>query len=134
MAGNKLENCEKKTDLNSKEYKDALSKGRDASRKILDNIIAEHKLDAIAGLTMGPACSIDVVYGDRWGDDFLTQPAAMAGYPHITIPCGMIYQLPVGLSLFGGPYTEPQLIGMSYAYEQVSKKRIAPTFIKSFIA
>jgi len=129
-----LEACEKKGGLESKEYKDALTKGRDASRKILDDLIAEHKLDAIAGLTMGPACSIDTIYGDRWGSDFLTQPAAMSGYPHLSLPCGMIYNLPVGLSLFAGPYTEPLLIGMAYAYEQITKKRIAPTFIKTFLA
>jgi len=129
-----LEICEKKGGLESKEYKESLTKGRDASRKILDDLIAEHKLDAIAGLTMGPACSIDTIYGDRWGSDFLTQPAAMSGYPHISLPCGMIYNLPVGLSLFAGAYTEPQLIAMAYAYEQISKKRIAPTFIKTFLA
>jgi amidase len=128
-----LENCEKKTGLQSAAYLEALSKGRDASRKIIDTVIAEHKLDAIAGITMGPSCSIDMMYGDRWGEDFLTQPAAMAGYPHISLPCGMAHRLPVGLSFFGGAYTEPQLISIAYAYEQVAKKRTAPAFIKSFL-
>ena len=81
---------------------------------------------------MGPSCSIDMMYGDRWGEDFLTQPAAMAGYPHISLPCGMTHRLPVGLSFFGGAYTEPKLISIAYAYEQVAKKRAVPTFIKSF--
>lgn len=128
-----LENCEKKTGLQSAAYLEALSKGRDASRKIIDTVIAEHKLDAIAGITMGPSCSIDMMYGDRWGEDFLTQPAAMAGYPHISLPCGMAHRLPVGLSFFGSAYTEPQLISIAYAYEQVAKKRAVPTFIKSFL-
>lgn len=128
-----LELSEKKTGLESKEYKEALSKGRDASRKIIDTVMAQHKLDAIAGITMGPACSIDVIYGDRWGNDFLTQPAAMSGYPHISLPCGMAYNLPVGLSFFSGAYAEPQLISMAYAYEQATKKRTVPTFIKSFL-
>ena len=128
-----LENAEKKTGLQSLAYLEALSKGRDAARKIIDNVIAEHKLDAIAGITMGPSCSIDMMYGDRWGDDFLTQPAAMAGYPHISLPCGLVHRLPVGLSFFGGAYTEPQLLGIAYAYEQVAKKRVAPMFIKAFL-
>ncbi|MEP6712530.1 MAG: amidase [Ferruginibacter sp.] len=128
-----LELCEKKTGLKTTAYLEALSKGRDAVRKILDTVITANKLNAIAGITMGPACSIDTIYGDRYGDDFLTQPAAMAGYPHISLPCGMVYRLPVGLSFFGAAYTEPQLISMAYAYEQASKKRIAPTFIKSFL-
>jgi len=128
-----LENCEKKTGLQSPAYIEALSKGRDAARKIIDTVIAEHKLDAIAGITMGPSCSIDMMYGDRWGEDFLTQPAAMAGYPHISLPCGMAHRLPVGLSFFGSAYTEAKLISIAYAYEQVAKKRTAPTFIKSFL-
>ena len=128
-----LELSEKKSGLQSKEYKEALVKGRDASRKIIDMVMAQHKLDAIAGITMGPACSIDVIYGDRWGNDFLTQPAAMSGYPHISLPCGMAYNLPVGLSFFSGAYAEPQLISMAYAYEQATKKRTVPTFIKSFL-
>jgi amidase len=128
-----LENSEKKTGLQSAAYIEALHKGRDAVRKIIDNVIAENKLDAIAGITMGPSCSIDMMYGDRWGEDFLTQPAAMSGYPHISLPCGMAHRLPVGLSFFSGAYTEPQLISIAYAYEQVAKKRVAPEFIKSFL-
>jgi len=128
-----LENSEKKTGLQSAAYIEALHKGRDAVIKIIDNVIAENKLDAIAGITMGPSCSIDMMYGDRWGEDFLTQPAAMSGYPHISLPCGMAHRLPVGLSFFSGAYTEPQLISIAYAYEQVAKKRVAPEFIKSFL-
>lgn len=129
-----LELSEKKSGLQSNEYKEALVKGRNASRKIIDTVIAQHKLDAIAGITMGPACSIDMLYGDRWGNDFLTQPAAMSGYPHISLPCGMAYNLPVGLSFFSGAYDEPQLISIAYAYEQATKKRTIPAFIKSFLA
>lgn len=128
-----LENCEKKTGLQSAAYLEALAKGRDAARKIIDETIAANRLDAIAGITMGPSCSIDMQYGDRWGEDFLTQPAAMSGYPHITVPCGTTHRLPVGLSFFGGAYTEPHLIGIAYAYEQVAKKRVAPEFVKSYL-
>lgn len=128
-----LENCEKKGDLNSAEYKQALIKGRDASRKIINDVIAKHKLDAISGLTMGPACSIDVVNGDRWGGDFLTQPAAMSGFPHITVPAGLVYRLPVGLSFYSGAYTEGSLISIAYAYEQATKNRIVPTFKQAFL-
>lgn len=128
-----LETCEAKGDLNSSAYKEALVKGRDASRKILDDVISKNSLDALCGLTMGPACSIDVVYGDRWSDDFLTQPAAMAGYPHISLPCGMIYDLPVGISFFSGAYTEGNLISIAYAWEQAYEKRLLPTFKPSFL-
>lgn len=128
-----LENCDKKGGLETEEYKTALSKGRDASRKIINEVMSKNKLDAIVGLTMGPACAIDVVYGDRWGDDFLTQPAAMAGYPHITVPAGYIYDLPVGLSFFGTAYTEGPLISLAYSFEQLTKKRKKPGFKRSFL-
>lgn len=127
-----LETSDKKGALDNKEYKDAYQKTHIGSRKLLDEIISRNKLDAIAGLTMSPACSIDVIYGDRWGFA-LTQPAAISGYPHISVPAGMVYDLPVGFSFFGPAYSEDVLIGIAYAYEQATKKRIAPAFKKSFI-
>ena len=82
---------------------------------------------------MGPACSIDTIYGDRWGDVFLTAPAAMSGYPHISVPGGMVYDLPVGISFFSGAYKEAELISISYAFEQASKNRTVPGFKKAFL-
>jgi amidase len=111
-----------------------LQKSHVESRQIIDDVIKENKLDAICGLTMGPACSIDTIYGDRWGDVFLTMPAAVTGYPHISVPCGMVYELPVGLSFFGPAYSEPLLISIGYAYEQASKNRILPKFKKAFLS
>jgi amidase len=128
-----LESSDRKLGLESKEYKDAFHKSHIESRQIIDEIIKQNKLDAIGGLTMGPACSIDVMYGDRWGDVSLTTPAAITGYPHITVPCGTAYDLPVGFSFFGPAYSEGVLIGMAYAYEQASKNRIAPKFKRSFL-
>ena len=128
-----LEASEKSKGLTDKDYLEALAKGRDVSRKIIDDLIATNKLDAIAGITMGPSCSIDVMYGDRWGDDFLTQPAAMSGYPHISVPGGWVYDLPVGFSFFAGAYKEGELIGMAYAYEQATKNRKVPGFKKAFL-
>ena len=103
------------------------------SKNFLDKIFADNQLDAICGITMGPTCSIDTIYGDRWGDYSLTTPAAISGYPHITVPCGKVYDLPVGLSFFGTAYTEGKLIGIAYSYEQASKKRVKPDFKTSFL-
>jgi amidase len=128
-----LENCENTKGINNPSYQKALAKGRDGARNIINEVMAKHQLDAIIGITMGPACSIDMVYGDRWGEDSLTQPAAMSGYPHISVPAGMAYRLPVGLSFFGKAYSEPALIGMAYAYEKVSNKRVLPAFHPSFL-
>lgn len=127
-----LETSNLKLGLNDKKYIDALNKSHNGSKKILDSVFLENKLDAICGITMGPACSIDMIYGDRWGYS-LTTPAAASGYPHITVPGGKVYDLPVGLSFFGNSYSEPKLIAMAYAYEQASKNRVKPEFKKSFL-
>lgn len=129
-----LETSEKKGGLDTKEYKETFHKSHIESKQIIDDVIKQNKLDAICGLTMGPACSIDTIYGDRWGDVFLTMPAAVTGYPHISVPCGMVYELPVGLSFFGPAYSEPVLISIGYAYEQASKKRVLPKFKKTFLS
>ncbi|HMK27733.1 MAG TPA: amidase [Chitinophagaceae bacterium] len=129
-----LEASDKIAGIDSKEYVKALEKSHTGSKKLIDAALKENKLDALCGLTMGPACSIDTIYGDRWGDVFLTSPAAMSGYPHISVPGGMVYDLPVGLSFFSGAYKEGELIGMAYAYEQASKNRILPGFKKAFLS
>ena len=125
--------CEAKKGLDAAAYTKALAKSHNGAKQILDNLIQKNKLDAITGLTMGPSCSIDTIYGDRWGDVFLTAPAAMSGYPHISVPCGKVYELPVGLSFFSGAYREGEIIALAYAYEQATKNRVKPEFIKAFL-
>ena len=127
-----LESSDVKKGLDDRIYVDALAKSFTGSKNILNTVFKENQLDAICGITMGPACSIDMIYGDRWGYS-LTTPAAASGYPHITVPCGMVYDLPVGLSFFSTPYTEGKLIGLGFAYEQASKKRVKPALKSSFL-
>lgn len=128
-----LESSSAKKSLNDKKYLEAYEKSHIGSKKILDTIFSNYKLDAICGITMGPTCSIDTIYGDRWGDYSLTAPVAISGYPHITVPCGAVYDLPVGLSFFGTAYTEDKLIALAFAYEQASKKRVKPEFKITFV-
>jgi amidase len=116
-----------KGDLNSKEYIEALAKTL-SSRKIITELMAAHQLDALSGITNGLACCIDLVNGDYDNGPSLSTPAAISGFPHITVPMGLMHGLPAGLSFFAGAYTEPQLIAMAYAYEQASHKRQAPAF------
>jgi amidase len=127
-----LEMSEAKGDLNSSEYKEALSKIL-RTRLIIDDIISDNKLDAICSVTNGLACCIDLINGDYDTGFSYSTPAAIAGYPHITVPMGMVHDLPIGLSFVGGAYTEEKIISIAYAYEQATKKRIAPTFIKTSI-
>jgi len=69
------------------------------------------------------------VNGDHFTGYGAYSPAAVAGYPSVVVPMGMVDGLPIGLTLFGPAYHEPQLIGMAYAYEQASMKRVAPGFV-----
>ncbi len=120
-----------KGDLNTPEYKDALANNHRYSRaEGIDQVLQEHKLDALVAPTGGTAWLTDFINGDASGSSF-TSPAAVAGYPHITVPAGMVRGLPVGLSFVGTAWTEAPLIAMAYAYEQASLKRRAPSFAKS---
>jgi len=125
-----LEGSQTKGDLNSKEYTDALQKTL-SSRKIIDTLLQQNKLDAIAGTSYGPAATIDLVNGDSDPGFYFCPPAAMAGYPHITVPMGAVNGLPVGLSFVASAYEEGKIISFAYSYEQATKKRIVPEFIAS---
>ena len=96
----------------------------------IDATIAEHRLDAIMAPTGGPAWPIDVINGDHFGGGS-SGYAARAGYPNVTVPAGFVHGLPVGLSLFAGVWQEPALIAMAYAYEQASRVRRAPQFLRT---
>lgn len=127
-----LEQCDNTKGLDDPDYRSALEKSHTGSKKILQDLMKSHNLDAITGVTMGPSCAIDMIYGDRWGDVFLTQPAAISGFPHITVPAGQVYGLPVGISFFAGPFMEKEILGMAYAYEQATMHRQVPKFSTSF--
>ena len=123
-----LELAQTKGDLNTPEYLEALKKSNGLSRTIIDKIIQDNQLDAIIGPTNGFAICIDLVNGDSGNGFSFSSPAAMAGYPHITLPMGNYCGLPIGISFFSTAYQEGPLLKMAYAYEQASKKRIAPEF------
>jgi amidase len=124
-----LEQCEAKGGLDNKEYKDALKKTL-GTRKIIDDMMSRDKLDAIAGTSIGLAGLTDLINGDYFTGFYFCPPAAMAGYPHITVPMGTVHGLPAGISFIAGAYQEGKLLSIAYAYEQVSKKRTSPKFLK----
>lgn len=127
-----LEMCEAKGNLESAEYLEALRKSL-SSREIIDKLMTEHRLDAIAGTSIGPSCCIDLVNGDYDTGFYFCPPAAMAGYPHITVPMGKVQGLPVGLSLIASAWKEAELIGMAYAYEQESRFRQKPEYLHEIL-
>ncbi len=116
-----------KGDLTSKEYTDALA-ATISSRKIINDIMNDNKLDALCGITNGPACCIDLINGDYDTGFSFSIPAAISGFPHITVPMGFVHDLPVGISFFSTAYKEPEIISLAYAYEQASKMRKPPAF------
>ena len=117
--------------LDSKEYLDALANNLKFSREEgIDKALLENKLDALVAPSGSPAWLTDFIRGDNNGGGF-SSPAAVAGYPHITVPAGFVSGLPVGISFVGTAWSEPKLIAMAYAFEQASKHRRAPGYLKT---
>ena len=94
----------------------------------IDRVMSEYNLDAIVAPTGSPAWKTDHENGDDYGV-YSSSPAAIAGYPNITVPMGYISELPVGMSIFGGAWTEGKLIEIAYAFEQRSQSRKSPKFL-----
>jgi amidase len=127
-----LESSEEKGSLDTPEYKDTVKKTLAVSRKAIDGTMKEYKLDAICGPTNGPSWCTDLVNGDFFTGYGMYSPAAIAGYPSISVPMGMALGLPVGLTFIARAYEEPVLLSVAYAYEQASLKRTPPQFQLTF--
>lgn len=115
--------------LTDKKYLDALAKNHRMSRdEGIDAAMNKHRLDAILAPTGGPAWTTDLLNGDHFSGGSST-PAAVAGYPAITVPAGNVRGLPVGLTFFGRAWSEGTLIKLAYAFEQETHHRQAPKFL-----
>lgn len=125
--------AEAKGPLTDPAYLEALETSQRLSRQEgLDAVIAEFELDAIIAPTGQPTWPIDLINGDH----FLgasSSPAAMAGYPLVTVPMGYVWGLPVGLTFMGLAWSEPTLIALGYAFEQGVQARHEPTYLNTLV-
>lgn len=124
-----LEMADKKGDLSSPEYREALKKMLSATRQNgIDKIMDSGSLDALIAPTGSPAWKTDHILGDHFvgGSSSL---AAISGYPAITVPMGFIDELPVGITFFGKAWSEPLLLEIANGYEQGTKHRRAPKYL-----
>ena len=127
-----FEQAEATKGLDDPEYKKARETSlRMAGKEGIDKILKDNNLDALVGPTRGAAWLIDAVHTDVSTGSGGGSPAAVAGYPHLTVPMGHIRGLPIGLSFIGPQWSDAMILSLGYAYEQASMKRVEPRFLPS---
>jgi len=122
--------AEAKAGLDAPEYIEALAESHRLSRERgLDAVLDEHRLDALFAPTLSPPWVTDLVNGNKpLGSS--SQPAAMAGYPLVTVPAGIAFgHLPVGVTFMGRAWSEPVLVRLAHAFERATKARRAPKLL-----
>ena len=122
--------AERKNGLDSAEYRDKLARGRRlAGADGIDAALGTHRVDALVAVTCSPAWSIDLVLGDNGSISCSTSPAAVAGYPSVSVPGGFVHGLPVGVSFFAGAWQDAELLKIAHAFEKAHAARRLPAYL-----
>jgi amidase len=128
-----MQEAQRKAGLTSPEYRAALARAkRLAGAEGIDAALRAHDLDALVALTQSPAWPIDLVNGDPWNGGFYSStPAAVAGYPHVTVPAGFVHGLPMGVSFVAGAWQDAEVLALAHAFELVRPARRPPRMLPS---
>jgi amidase len=126
-----FEAAQKTKGLDDPAYKKARAASFKAASNAIDGMLKQYRVVALVGPTMPPAWTIDAVNGDQISGGGAGSLAAVAGYPHLTVPMGLVKGLPVGLSFLGAKWSEGLLLSLGYAYEQARGPFPTPKFYRS---
>ena len=127
-----FEGSEKTKGLGDPDYKAARANSlRMAGAEGIDKLLKDHNVVALVGPTVSAAWLIEPVHGDYYPGGGAGTLAAVAGYPHLTVPMGEVKGLPVGLSFMGPKWADALILSLGYDYEQASQKRKEPQFLKA---
>lgn len=123
-----FERAEATQGVDDPRYAGARARSRQAAAHAIDGLLHDNRVEALVAPTLGPAWTIDVLNGDHFVGGDSSELPAVAGYPHLTVPMGLVGGMPVGLSFVGEAWSEARLIGFAYAYEQRAHARRPPTY------
>lgn len=125
-----MEQAQATKGLQDPSYRQASARLKTTAQNAIMMALNKHKLDALIAPTTGPAWKIDYPKGDVV-EGAASTPAAVAGYPHLTVPMGLVRGLPVGLSLFSSAWSEASLLAMGYAFEQARAPLPLPAMLQT---
>ncbi|MES2989099.1 MAG: amidase [Pseudomonadota bacterium] len=114
--------------LDDPEYKAAREKSLQLAKGAIDGMLKEADAQVLVTPTYGTPWLTDPIHGDQFQGPSASELPAVSGYPHLTVPMGLVGGLPAGLSFIGPAYSDGWLLQAGYAYEQATKARVVPTF------